>query len=122
MTPSSTGSKTIPAKNAKAKWDDDEIRRMVELKVSGLSHREVAVSFLPYSSRVFDIILNQRFQEKLGRGQGSVENKYGRMMQMDYWKDHSTWYESSLRQKNKQKGDDDCQDPSPKRQCLDDSP
>ncbi|KAJ0119491.1 hypothetical protein J7T55_013693 [Diaporthe amygdali] len=72
MTPSSNGSKTIPAKAAKAKWDDDEIRRMVELKASGLSHREVA--------------------EKLGRGQGSVENKYGRMMQMDYWKDHSTCY------------------------------
>lgn len=41
----------VPAKPAKAKWEHDEIQRLVELKASGLRHRDIAVSHqLPTST------------------------------------------------------------------------
>lgn len=43
-TPSSNSTEPIPAKPAKAKWEHDEIQRLVELKASGLRHRDIAVS------------------------------------------------------------------------------
>ncbi|KAK7716248.1 hypothetical protein SLS64_003400 [Diaporthe eres] len=72
----------VPAKAAKAKWEHDEIQRMVELKASGLRHRDVAT--------------------RLGRGQGSVENKYGRIMHNDEWKNYSTSFGASLRPNEKE--------------------
>lgn len=45
LTPSSSNAEPIPAKPAKAKWEHDEIQRLVELKASGLRHRDIAVSF-----------------------------------------------------------------------------
>lgn len=36
---------------------------------------------------------------RLGRGQGSVENKYGRVMHKDEWKDYSSSFEASSRPK-----------------------
>lgn len=44
LTPSSNNTEPIPAKPAKAKWEHDEIQRLVELKASGLRHRDIAVS------------------------------------------------------------------------------
>ncbi|KAK7737123.1 hypothetical protein SLS63_002914 [Diaporthe eres] len=81
-TPSSNDTRLVPAKAAKAKWEHDEIQRMVELKASGLRHRDVAT--------------------RLGRGQGSVENKYGRIMHNDEWKNYSTSFGASLRPNEKE--------------------
>lgn len=44
LTPSSNDINPVPAKPAKAKWEHDEIQRLVELKASGLRHRDIAVS------------------------------------------------------------------------------
>lgn len=38
---------------------------------------------------------------RLGRGQGSVENKYGRVMQKNEWKDYSSDFEANLLQKDR---------------------
>ncbi|KAL1875802.1 hypothetical protein Daus18300_002993 [Diaporthe australafricana] len=92
---SGEGLKPAAQKGAKAKWDDDEIQNMVELKASGLCHREIA--------------------EILGRRQGSVENKYGRVMHEERWIDHSTRFEASIRSENEQDLGDGDQGPSPKR-------
>ncbi|KAI7781956.1 hypothetical protein LA080_014021 [Diaporthe eres] len=89
---SSSDTKLVPTKAAKAKWEHDEIQRMVELKASGLRHRDVAT--------------------RLGRGQGSVENKYGRVMHNDEWKVYSTSLEASLRPKEKNT-DKGSESPSP---------
>lgn len=43
-TPSSNSTEPIPVKPAKAKWEHDEIQRLVELKASGLRHCDIAVS------------------------------------------------------------------------------
>jgi hypothetical protein len=40
-------------------------------------------------------------QTRLGRGQGSVENKYGRVMQKHEWKDYLTEFEASLQRKGR---------------------
>lgn len=50
-TPSSNDTKHVPAKPAKAKWEHDEIQRLVELKASGLRHRDIAVSLEGLSSK-----------------------------------------------------------------------
>lgn len=42
--PSSNNTKHVSPKAAKAKWEDDEIQLMVELKASGMRHCDVAVS------------------------------------------------------------------------------
>lgn len=49
---------------------------------------------------------------RLGRGQGAVENKYGRIMQQDEWKNVSSSFEASLRPKYTKAEDDESESPS----------
>lgn len=51
-------------------------------------------------------------QTRLGRGQGSVENKYGRIMHKDEWKNYSSSYEATLQPKDTNAEDDECESPS----------
>ncbi|ROW06676.1 hypothetical protein VPNG_06736 [Cytospora leucostoma] len=50
----------VAMKDARAPWEEDELRQLIQLKDSGLRHREIA--------------------RRLGRTQSAVENKYGRLM------------------------------------------
>lgn len=50
---------------------------------------------------------------RLGRGQGSVENKYGRVMHKDEWKDYSSSFEAGIRSKENNNEADEYGSPSP---------
>ncbi|KAK7736559.1 hypothetical protein SLS53_006991 [Cytospora paraplurivora] len=50
----------VAMKDPRAPWEEDELHQLIQLKNSGLRHKQVA--------------------ERLGRTQSAVENKYGRLM------------------------------------------
>ncbi|KAF3761353.1 hypothetical protein M406DRAFT_333421 [Cryphonectria parasitica EP155] len=54
-----------PVREGSLAWTEDDIKQMVQLKASGLTHKEVA--------------------HRMGRGVSSVENKFGRVMKDGDW-------------------------------------
>lgn len=103
------GVKVVDPKSA---WSDADVEKMIELRAQGLTHRETAVSrtpspppfyfsiprlslspsfppLLPRTKKTFCLSpdsLTPPPQALLGRGQGAVENKYGRVVKEPQWK------------------------------------